>query len=243
MIGRFIDELRGRLRRAVTEAQGMETHEIRGFRVVVENTRPDIETARVLARLDEALELIERHQPWRLAHLRRDLLRFRVARFPCRGAYFPLERTCLTELTFLARTDITAAPVASSIVHEGMHARVSEMGVSPEQRDSAREERLCRRAELEFGLSLPPALGAPVVERAAASLTLADADVAPAIDWTEALARQAAVDRGALGDGWRRRTARHPPRRPWGSGRSSRVVDDLDITPRRAEAEPAWMGC
>jgi hypothetical protein len=201
MIGRFMDELRGRLRRAVAEAQGMETHEIRGFHVVVENTRPDIETARVLARLDEALGLIERYQPWRLAHLRRDLRRIRVARFPCRGAYFPLERTCLTELTFLARTDITAAPVASSIVHEGMHARVSEMGVSPEQRDAAREERLCRRAELEFGLSLPPALGAPVVERAAASLTLADADVAPAIDWNEALARQAAVDRGALGGG------------------------------------------
>ncbi|HEX6630553.1 MAG TPA: hypothetical protein VF048_05660 [Gemmatimonadaceae bacterium] len=201
MIGRFMDELRGRLRRAVAEAQGMETHEIRGFHVVVENTRPDIETARVLARLDDALGLIERYQPWRLAHLRRDLRRIRVARFPCRGAYFPLERTCLTELTFLARTDITAAPVASSIVHEGMHARVSEMGVSPEQRDAAREERLCRRAELEFGLSLPPTLGAPVVERAAASLTLADADVAPAIDWNEALARQAAVDRGALGGG------------------------------------------
>ncbi|HEU4629753.1 MAG TPA: hypothetical protein VFS08_08395 [Gemmatimonadaceae bacterium] len=199
MIGRLIDGLRDRLRRAVAEAQGMETHEIRGFRVVVENTRPDIETARVLTRLDEALALIERHQPWRLAHLRRDLLRIRVARFPCRGAYFPLERTCLTELTFLARTDITAAPVASSIVHEGMHARVSEMGVRPEQRDAAREERLCRRAELEFGLSLPPALGAPVVERAAASLALEDAEVAPAIDWTEALARQAAVDRGALG--------------------------------------------
>ncbi len=201
MIGRFMDELRGRLRRAVAEAQGMETHEIRGFHVVVENTRPDIETARVLARLDDALGLIERYQPWRLAHLRRDLRRIRVARFPCRGAYFPLERTCLTELTFLARTDITAAPVASSIVHEGMHARVSEMGVSPEQRDAAREERLCRRAELEFGLSLPPALGAPVVERAAASLTLADADVAPAIDWNEALALQAAVDRVALGGG------------------------------------------
>lgn len=198
MIGRFIDGLRGRVRRAATEARGMETFEIRGFRVVVENTRPDIETAHVLARLDEALALIGRYQPWRLAHLRRDLLAFRVKRFPCRGAYFPLERTCLTELTFLARTDITAAPVASSIVHEGMHARVSERGVSPEHRDMAREERICRRAELEFGLALPLELGAPVVERAAASLALADAEVAPAIDWNEALARQAAVDRGEL---------------------------------------------
>jgi hypothetical protein len=114
MIGRFMDELRGRLRRAVAEAQGMETHEIRGFHVVVENTRPDIETAQVLARLDEALGLIERYQPWRLAHLRRDLHRIRVARFPCRGAYFPLERTCLTELSFLARPQISSAPFSPS---------------------------------------------------------------------------------------------------------------------------------
>ena len=32
-----------------------------------------------------------------------------------------------------------------------------------------------------------------------ATLQMADADVAPAIDWNEARARQAAVDRGALG--------------------------------------------
>ena len=42
---------------------GTEDYVVRGFRVVVENTRPDIATPTVLARLDEALELIERHQP------------------------------------------------------------------------------------------------------------------------------------------------------------------------------------
>ena len=198
-MGNLFGEIGDRLRRAVAEARGMEKHEIRGFEVIVENTRPDISTAQVLQRLDESLALIDRYQPWRLAHLRRDLLRIKVARFPCRGAYFPLERTVLTELTFLARTDIGPATVASSIVHEGIHARVSERGVSPEQRDMAREERLCRRAELEFGLALPPEIGAPVVERARASLALEDEEVAPAIDWREALARQAAVDRGALG--------------------------------------------
>jgi hypothetical protein len=149
--------------------------------------------------MDEALELIERHQPWRLRHLRRDLREFRIVRYPCRGAYYPGERICITELTFLARTDITAAPVASSIVHEGMHARVDRMGVRPEARDRAREERICRRAELDFGLALPPELGAPVVERAVASLALEDEGVAPEIDWAEALRRQEAVDRGELG--------------------------------------------
>ncbi len=167
---------------------------LREFDVLVDNQRDDISTDVVLQRLDDALELIERYQPWRLKHLREDLRYFLVVRYPCRGAYFPAERACMTELTFLARTDITAAPVASSIVHEGMHARVHRRGVRQQGRDMAREERLCRRAELDFGRALPPELGAPVIERAVASLQLADAEVAPVIDWNEAMRRQQAVD-------------------------------------------------
>ncbi|HEX7020289.1 MAG TPA: hypothetical protein VF159_09780 [Gemmatimonadaceae bacterium] len=187
-----------RLLKGVRAASGAaDVFDVRGFRVVVQNSRADIETATVVHRLDEALGLIERHEPWRLAHLRRDLRKFLVVRYPCRGAYIPGERTCITELTFLARTDITAAPVASSIVHEGMHARVDNMGVRPESRNIAREERICRRAELDFGQSLPPELGAPVVERAMWSLSLEDHEVAPAIDWAEAQRRQQAIDEEA----------------------------------------------
>lgn len=172
-------------------------YDVRDFTVVVDNTRPDIKTEDVLTRLDEALELIEKHQPWRLAHLRRDLSHFIVARFACRGAFFPDQRACLTELTFLNRRDITAAPVASSILHEGMHARVHAMCEPGKLRDIAREERLCRRVELEFGLSLPPELGAPVIERAVESLQLADSEVAPEIDWAEAQRRQQIIDDAA----------------------------------------------
>lgn len=174
-------------------------HVVRGVPVLVENSRPDIETQAVLQRLDEALGLIERFQPWRLRHLQRDVRHIHIVRFPCRGAYVPGQRVCVTELTFLARRDISAAPVASSIIHEGMHARVDRMGVRDEGRDRAREERLCRKAELAFGLSLPESLGAPVVERALASLQLADQEVAPEIDWRLARARQDAVDRNAAG--------------------------------------------
>jgi hypothetical protein len=168
--------------------------EVRGFRVVVENTRPDIDTNAVLARFDEALGLIAQYQPWRFRHLQRDIRQFWIVRYPCRGAYFPLQRTCMTELTFLARRDITAAPVASSIVHEGIHARVSQMGVRDQSRDRAREERLCRRAELDFGHALPTELGAPVIARAQESLALSDDDVAPEIDWAEARRRVEAAD-------------------------------------------------
>jgi len=196
MLSKIIAALLGR-----PAAPAPEEHEVRGFRVVVENTRPDIATADVLARLDEALALIERHAPLRLRHLRRDLREFRVVRFPCRGAFFPDGRACLTELTFLARRDITAAPVAASIVHEGMHARVHALreafGSGDDPSQMPREERLCRRAELDFGQALPPGLGAPVIERALATLEMEDLDVAPAVDWAEAARRVAEVDRGA----------------------------------------------
>ena len=176
------------------QSASTEHHEVRGFRVVVENARPDISTAVVLQRLDDALGLIEEYQPWRLRHMRRDLNQFWIVRYPCRGAFLPETRTCMTELTFLARTDITAAPVASSILHEGAHARIHAMGVQYSSRDSAREERICRRAELEFGRALPAELGAPVVSRAEASLEMSDSDVAPTIDWDEARRRQRAID-------------------------------------------------
>jgi hypothetical protein len=169
-------------------------HHLRGFRVVLENSRPDIASSDVLTRLDESLALIETYQPWRLRHLRRDLLAIRVQRFACRGAYFRGERVCLVELTFLARRDIGPATIASTMVHEGMHARCDRFCDPSVQRDLAREERICRRAELDLGLALPADVGAPVVERAQASLALADEEVAPDIDWTEAQRRIDDID-------------------------------------------------
>jgi len=168
--------------------------------VVLHNTRDDISDVAVLDRLREALELGERYAPRRLRHLQRDVRAIRVERFPTRGAFLPQEQVVLTELTFLARRDISAAPVASSILHEGVHARVHTfrarvMRGFPSSPDMAREERLCRRAELTFGQLLPPALGAPVVERAMQSLALGDRDVAPVVDWQLARERQDAADR------------------------------------------------
>jgi hypothetical protein len=176
---------------------------VRGISVRVENTRPDIETAFVLDRLDAALALIAQYQPWRLAHLRRDIAYIWIKAFPCRGAYLPDLRVVLTELSFLARVaEFTPAVVASSILHEGVHARVARVVRRP--RDPAREERLCRRAELAFGRALPPELGVPVIERAVASLGLDDAEVAPAIDWSAAHAVKANADAQAIA-AWRSR--------------------------------------
>ena len=184
----------------------VETFVVRGVPVELRNGRPDIATADVIQRLEESLALIGQYQPWRLKHLQCDIRAIRVERYACRGAFSPSERVVITELTFLARRDISAAPVASSILHEGVHARVHAMteylalrgGVFPGARDSAHEERLCRRAELAFGEALPGELGVPVIERALASLQLDDVGVAPRVDWTEAQRRIDEVDRGAM---------------------------------------------
>jgi hypothetical protein len=178
---------------------------VRGIPVIVANTRPDIPTALVIQRLDAALGVIESSQPWRFRHLQRDFSEILVQRFPCRGAFFPDSRTCLTELTFLANPDFNEAQIAASIVHEGMHARVhASLSRAIARGDDhpvidrkPREERLCRRAEREFGLVAPG--GEPVVERALATLQMEDDDVAPAIDWTEASRRVADADRQAGG--------------------------------------------
>jgi hypothetical protein len=177
---------------------------IRGLSVDVNNSRPDIATPFVLERLDAALALIQAYQPHRFWHLTRDVSYVWIAAFPCRGAYFPDRRAILTELSFLARAaEFTPAVVASSILHEGVHARVDRM--TRRAREAAREERLCRRAELMFGQALPPELGAPVIERALGTLGLEDAEVAPAIDWAAAHAAKARSDAQAIAR-WRSRS-------------------------------------
>jgi hypothetical protein len=173
---------------------------LRGIPTTIVNTRPDIDTADVVERLDAALGLVETHTPHYFRHLRRDFAGLHVERYACRGAFFPAQRICLVELTFIVNRSFTLAQVASTIVHEGMHARLHALGVEATSR--AREERFCRRAEIEFG-SLAPG-GAPVVERALAALAGSDDEVAPSIDPALARRRIAEVDRAALAPHWLR---------------------------------------
>ena len=171
---------------------------VHGLPVRIENTRPDIQTEQVVQRLAAALDLIATRAPRRYRRLRQDFAGFVVQRFACRGAFFPDSRECLVELTFTVNPSHTLAEIAASIVHEATHARVARRcGPLPlEQRP--REERLCRLAELEFGLALPD--GAVVVQRAQASLALPDQAVAPVVDWAEAARRVAEVDARARRD-------------------------------------------
>jgi len=170
--------------------------EVRGIPVVVDNTRPDIRTADVVARLERCLLLIEKYVPHHFRHLARDFNFIVVQRFACRGAYFHEQHACLVELTFTVNPDFSDAEVAATILHEAMHARLHALGFPLEMEDRARQERFCRRAEIEFGTVVPG--GEKVVARAQWSAALEDEEVAPVIDPQLAARRIAEVDRAAL---------------------------------------------
>jgi hypothetical protein len=184
------------LKRATSDPRP-ESRIIDGIRVDVLNTRDDISTERVFRRAEAVMARVRQYQPWRLAHIRRDIAGIVVMRYACRAAYFPEQRLCMLELTFMANEQFSDSQVAASFVHEGMHARLDRLatryGVTPFAEAPARHERICRRAELDFGLAVPD--GGPVVQRAVESMRLADEEVAPAIEWQEAGRRVAEVDR------------------------------------------------
>jgi hypothetical protein len=124
---------------------------VRGIDVVVYNTRPDIQTDAVVARLDRCLALIERYVPHHFRHLQKDFAYIVVQRFACRGAYFHEQRACLVELTFTVNPDFSDAEVAATILHEAMHARLHALGFPLEMEDRARQERSAgaRKSNLE----------------------------------------------------------------------------------------------
>ena len=74
--------------------------EIHGLPVRIVNTRPEIQTEEVAQRLAAALDLIATYAARCYRRLRSDLAGFVVERFACRGAFFPMSRECLVELTF-----------------------------------------------------------------------------------------------------------------------------------------------
>jgi hypothetical protein len=175
---------------------GVSRATVLGIPVIIENTRPDIDSADVLARIERCLALIQRHVPHHFRHMARDFNFIISKRFACRGAYFHNERACLIELTFCVNPDFSDAEVAATILHEAMHARLDKLGFPLEMEDRARQERFCLRAELEFGMLVPG--GDKVIDRAQQTIVLADDEVAPEIDPELAAARIAAVDRAAL---------------------------------------------
>jgi hypothetical protein len=136
-------------------------------------------------RLEQALDLIAAHRSIWLERMRRAEVSVHVRRIPGLRARLQDGRFAILDPYLLA--DFEPAQIAASVVHEAMHAEMQARGLSG-QMTRAREERICRRAELRLGRALTAASvpGAEaVIERAAAALEGTDDEVAPQIDRNE----------------------------------------------------------
>ncbi len=163
------------------------------------NERADIDNAELESRFGEALALIGRHMPHHLRRLRTDVRCIWVKRWPNRGVFFHDTRIMVIDTTFVVNPTFTRAQVAATILHEGVHARVTAMRVNRRYTSMADEERLCRRAEIAFGELAPG--GAPVVARALEILGMSDTEVAPGIDIVQAEAKLRALRKLEGGSG------------------------------------------
>ena len=169
------------------DAGRSDKHVIDGVSVWFLNERDDINDALLVANFAEALALIGKYVPRHLRRLRTDVSCIWVKRWPNRGVFFHDTRIMVIDTTFVVNPTFTRAQVAATILHEGMHARVTAMRVNRRHTNIADEERMCRRAEITFGELAPG--GAPVVARALEILGMSDAEVAPGIDLAVADAR------------------------------------------------------
>lgn len=174
MIRRFIDAVETRAQVAALHASS-ERRVIHGLDVWIVNDGQFATTEELFRRVDAALRLVADHTPWRLRAMRRDFARILLLRQDGCRALFDGMRNCSLDTYFVAT--FPPEQVASSIVHEGVHARLRRGGRQVPRDLIAWEERLCRKAELGFGLRLPN--GAAVVQRARAALAGSDADIAP----------------------------------------------------------------
>jgi hypothetical protein len=169
------------------DANRSDKHVIDGVPVWFLNERSDIDDTQLITRFGEALALIGTYMPHHLRRLRTDVSCIWVKRWPNRGIFFHDTRIMVIDTTFVVNPTFTRAQVAATILHEGVHARVTAMRVNRRNTNIADEERMCRRAEIVFGHKAPG--GAPVVARAMEILGLTDDEVAPGIDLATADAK------------------------------------------------------
>lgn len=135
----------------------------------------------LVRKITGALDLVAGHRPRALRRMRGDMTVWLREHRMCRAALYPAAPgglpVCVLDTYFVAT--FPEEQIASSLVHEAVHARLRRSGVpwTADQRRRAREERMCRQAELRLGLALPN--GHDVAERARLSLLLDDDAVAP----------------------------------------------------------------
>lgn len=176
MISAALQRLRWRVFRALSPKR-----QIHGIEVLLDVHARHVEDEDLFEKMDEALSLIAQYQPWRLKQMQRVLSLVIVRRRASNRAALIGATTAELDWTFVLKH--SSEEVAASLIHEAVHARIHRwIGWGTEER-RARDERLCRQAELSFAEAIPN--GDVVRERASQALAGGDNVLAPPIDHAE----------------------------------------------------------
>jgi hypothetical protein len=109
-----------------------------------------------LRRVEEALRLIKSHDMLNYSRVTHDLDRIWVNLIPSSQAHYdPSLNACVIDERYALEETTSIANIASSLVHEAIHARLDRWGVAYIEDRRTRIEAICRRRELNFLTKLP----------------------------------------------------------------------------------------
>ena len=132
------------------------TQTYRGLRIGVLGVDGDRRDA-LFAKIRGALDLIRTRAPIRYTRVCRDVTGVLVLPTVeyARGGAGPGLRTCFLSDAFVEASTISPGQVASTIVHEAVHIRLDRCDIEVTSANRVRIERICQRAQAEFGQGLP----------------------------------------------------------------------------------------
>lgn len=115
------------------------------------------EELRLFSQVEEALSLLSELDPRRLRRLKGDVQRILLvdAGDESAGLYWHDLRACVLDVSYVR--EFPAHYVASTIVHEGTHARLRCSGVRYPSTLRRRIEEICIREEIRFARRIPDA--------------------------------------------------------------------------------------
>ncbi|WP_156041916.1 hypothetical protein [Bradyrhizobium sp. URHD0069] len=128
-----------------------------------------------MRRVEDALQLIKRHDTLHYSRVIHNLERIWVDLIPGYHAWYDDSlRACVLDERFVLLETTTLEELASAIVHEATHARLERWGIHYDEDRRIRIEAVCIRRELHFIAKLPHSK--PLREEKARTLEWCDSD-------------------------------------------------------------------
>jgi hypothetical protein len=115
----------------------------------------DEEARAVLCRVEAALLLIKLYDRPRYNRLVRHLERVDILVQEYSACYVHSSKACRLDTRYVLAEDTSLEEIASSIVHEATHARLSRLGIGYDEKLRARVELICVHRQIAFGRTLP----------------------------------------------------------------------------------------